>query len=165
MIKIKSPDVYASEDKNRISVFLAGGITKCPDWQKEMEASLEHTDLILLNPRRDGEFDIYNPEWGVQQVEWEHHHLNMADIVLFWFPKEGMCMITLFELGKCLAGGKKVVIGCHPEYIREFDVVTQSRLIRPNIPIAKSLDELKMALITLTSNEYQQRELWRTKCL
>lgn len=151
MKNIKSPNVLV--DRNEVpTVFLAGGITGCPNWQREMEELLEHTDYITLNPRREGEFNTMNPEWGVQQIEWENYHLDRADYVLFWFPKEGMCMITLFELGKCLAGGKNVVIGCDPEYIREFDVRTQARLMRPNIPIASSLRELSMNLVVLINS-------------
>ena len=150
---IKSPDVFTGKNhpRDNIVVFLAGGITGCPDWQRQVEHMLDRHGYVTLNPRRDGEFNTLQPEWGVQQIEWEHNHLAMADYVLFWFPKEGMCMITLFELGKCLALGKKVVIGCDPEYIREFDVRTQARLIVPNIPIAKTLDELVMNLVTLVS--------------
>lgn len=148
---IKCPDVYVRR-VGKITVFLAGGITGCPNWQKDMEELLDHTEYITINPRRDGDFNTIQPEWGVQQIEWEHFHLKHADYVLFWFPKEGMCMITLFELGKCLAAGKKVVIGCDPEYIREFDVRTQARLDVPNIPIAKTIGELAMNLITLISS-------------
>lgn len=154
---IKSPAIYVKR-VGTVTVFLAGGITGCPDWQREMEEMLSNTDLVTLNPRRDGEFNTLQPEWGVQQIEWEHWHLDRADYVLFWFPKEGQCMITLFELGKCLALGKKVAIGCDPEYIREFDVRTQARLMRPNIPIAKTLDELAMNLVTLISHYEEERE-------
>ncbi len=154
---IKCPAVY-EKNGGDIAVFLAGGITGCPNWQKDMESLLGHTTYTLLNPRRDGEFNTIQPEWGVQQIEWEHQHLKQSDYVLFWFPKEGMCMITLFELGKCLASGKKVVIGCDPEYIREFDVRTQARLMRPNMPIARSLDELAMNLITLIATTEEEKE-------
>ena len=58
-------------------------------------------------------------------------------------------MITLFELGKCMALGKKVVIGCEEGYVRALDVRIQSRLMRPNIPIARDLNELVMNLVTL----------------
>ena len=34
------------------SIFLAGGITNCPDWQQQMVQLLHHTDYMLLNPRR-----------------------------------------------------------------------------------------------------------------
>ena len=146
---VKSPTVYSSKLPDDITVFLAGGITGCPNWQAEIENKLGNSPYVLFNPRRDGQFNTLQPEWGVQQIEWEHHHLEKADYVLFWFPKEGQCMITLFELGKCLALNKPVVIGCDPGYIREFDVRTQARLMRPNIPVATSLDELVMNLNVL----------------
>ena len=102
---------------------------------------------VVLNPRREGMYDTIQPEWGVEQIEWEHQHLAMADLILFWFPKEGMCTITLFELGKCLASGKRVVIGCDPEYIRSFDVGIQTRLINPNLTIYTTLDDLISAVM------------------
>ena len=34
------------------SIFLAGGITNCPDWQLPMKMMLRKTDLTILNPRR-----------------------------------------------------------------------------------------------------------------
>lgn len=35
-----------------MNLFLAGGITGCPDWQQELVQLLRDADLILLNPRR-----------------------------------------------------------------------------------------------------------------
>jgi hypothetical protein len=35
------------------SLFLGGGISGCPQWQKEIQAILENScDVILVNPRR-----------------------------------------------------------------------------------------------------------------
>ena len=56
-------------------------------------------------------------------------------MVLFWFPKESLCPIALFELGKELESGSRVVIGVHPEYSRRFDVITQVRCYDPEFPV------------------------------
>src|SRR6266498_690265 len=37
---------------NGTSLFLAGGIMGCPDWQREMVEALRGTTLVVLNPRR-----------------------------------------------------------------------------------------------------------------
>ncbi len=48
MIYIESPAVYSGDNK---AVFLAGGISNCPDWQQEMKRMLTPSDLVLFNPR------------------------------------------------------------------------------------------------------------------
>lgn len=141
---LTSPEEYVVTDypPSFVTVFLAGGITGCPDWQAEMETKLEGIpNLVTFNPRRPS-FDVRDPSWSVEQIAWEHRHLSIADYTLFWFPKEGMCMITLFELGKLLGQGKPIFLGCHPEYVRAFDVQQQARLMRPWLPIAESVEEL-----------------------
>ncbi len=110
------------------SLFLAGGITGCPDWQSVMIDLLKDANLILFNPRRK-EFDINNKNLTEEQINWEYYHLNQADAVLFWFCKETLCPITLFELGKCLVLKKELFVGCDTEYVRVNDVLIQSRLM------------------------------------
>jgi len=38
------------------SVFLAGGITDAPDWQKQMRKLLTQNRVAVVNPRRAGKF-------------------------------------------------------------------------------------------------------------
>lgn len=123
-----------------LSVFLAGGITNCPDWQSEVVSLLAETDLILLNPRRK-EW-VMEPEIEEAQIVWEHHHLLRADSILFWFPKETVCPIALYELGAWTFRPKKLFIGCDPEYVRVRDVEIQTRLERPSQQVMRSLGEL-----------------------
>lgn len=123
-------------------VFLAGGITDCPDWQKEMiERFKDVDDLVLFNPRRK-EFDITNPTMSEQQIEWEHEHLKTANAVLFWFPYHALCPITLFELGAAMSRGATVFVGCHPAYPRYFDVVKQVALERPSVKVRDNFADL-----------------------
>jgi hypothetical protein len=141
---IKAPErfVRTTRHDKRPTIFLAGGITGCRNWQQDVENKLsDNLDAVIFNPRQ-ADFDVRDPKGSEKQIEWEHYHLEIAEYVLFWFPAEGQCMITLFELGKCLAGGKKVILGCHPDYVRYIDVVVQSRLMQPDIMIAEDLDEL-----------------------
>ncbi|MGE3809463.1 MAG: hypothetical protein AB7K24_32770 [Gemmataceae bacterium] len=53
-----------------------------------------------------------------------------ADAIMFWFPCETLCPITLFELGKWVATDKKLFIGHHPEYQRKNDIRIQVGLVR-----------------------------------
>lgn len=115
-----------------ISVFLAGGITNCPDWQKEVEDHLHlirTLEFIIYNPRRDDWKDLGDKDL-IKQITWEHNAIRQADMVSFWFPKETLCPITLFELGAQLELRKptNMVIGCHPEYARKKDVEIQAGL-------------------------------------
>jgi hypothetical protein len=125
----------------RCKVFLAGGISGCPDWQMDATEILsKHEGMVLMNPRRDS-IDMDNPEESREQIRWEFRHLKIAEIVLFWFPKETVCPITLFELGKMINTNKVLAIGTHPEYSRRFDVVEQLHLVRPGVKVYDNLND------------------------
>ena len=133
-------------------VFLAGGITGCPDWQREMiDRFRDLPDVVLLNPRRSN-FNIDDPVQSEQQIEWESLWLNESYITLFWFPYQTMCPITLFELGVAAARGDRIVVGVHPGYARRFDVIKQMELLRPDITVydnfADVVEETLSMLIT-----------------
>jgi len=53
---IEAPAIYEVE-VNDIPLFLASGITNCPNWQKEFKSLLEKyvddSNLVILNPRRE----------------------------------------------------------------------------------------------------------------
>lgn len=125
-----SLDVIDDEFFDFPTVFLAGGITNCPDWQKPTAQRIaEELEFWVLNPRRQGVLDFRDAKSANEQILWEHHALKMSDTKLFWFPAEGMCMITLFELGRELGQFNDIRIGVHPDYIRKLDVEVQSRLM------------------------------------
>ena len=123
------------------SVFLAGGITGCPDWQQEMRQLLSDTDFILLNPRRSN-FPIHDPNAARKQIAWEHNHLRKADSILFWFCKETIQPIVLYEIGAWSMTDKPIFIGVHPEYQRRQDVEIQTELARREVRIVYSLQKL-----------------------
>ena len=126
----ESPTSYLVDyTKNETSIFLAGGIQNCTQWQTEMVDLLSSTDLAVLNPRRK-DFPIHDPSAAEAQITWEHEHLWMADLILFWFPSETLCPIVLFELGFWLSKHKKLFIGVDPAYQRRQDVEIQTRLAR-----------------------------------
>ena len=115
-----------------ISLFLAGGITNCYDWQKIVtDAATELLwDVVLLNPRR-ANFPMDDPAASDAQIKWEHEHLKKATMILFWFAPETICPITLFEYGKWLVSPKRLFVGCHKNYVRKEDVAIQTSLERP----------------------------------
>lgn len=129
-------------DANGRALFLAGGITGCPDWQQELAMRLSSLEITLLNPRRRAFDPAAPPATAVEQIEWEHHHLRRADAIAFWFPAESICPIALFELGAWSASDKPLFVGAAPSYPRRLDVVEQLRLARPDVEVVPTLDEL-----------------------
>jgi hypothetical protein len=139
---IECPDNHADTAP---SLFLAGGVTGCPDWQSEVVSSLSDLPLVLLNPRRK-DFPILDPTASEGQISWEHRHLRGATAILFWFPEESICPITLYELGAWSMTSKPLFVGVHPSYPRRADVEIQTRLVRPDIHVAHSLAALTSAV-------------------
>jgi hypothetical protein len=135
---IEASNTYNGPEK---SLFLAGGISGCPDWQADVVRMLAETNLVLLNPRRK-DFPMDDPSQADFQIKWEHAHLRKASAVLFWFPCETLCPITLYELGAWSMTEKPLFVGIHPNYARRQDVEVQTQLARPEIGIAYSLQEL-----------------------
>lgn len=131
-------------------IFLAGGITGCPDWQGEMVELLSSTKLTLLNPRRQN-FPIGDPNAALEQITWEHEALRAAARILFWFPRETICPIVLYELGAWSMSYKPIYVGMHPDYPRRQDVEIQTKLAKPEVEIVYSLEELASQVIEATS--------------
>jgi hypothetical protein len=141
-----TPPTEYEPQQNDISLFLAGGITLCPDWQAEMIERLSATDLVLLNPRRP-DFPIGDPSAARGQIEWEHEHLRLSTAILFWFPCETLCPIVLYELGAWSKTHKRLFLGVHPQYQRRQDVRIQTSLVRPEITIVYDLAALAASVI------------------
>ena len=137
---IECPSTYSPELFRR-SIFLAGGITNCPNWQQEMVRLLSATNYTLLNPRRKN-FPIDDPNAGREQIVWAYHALRDANAILFWFPCETLCPIVLYELGAWSMTNKPLYVGVHPKYERRKDVEIQTELVRPDVRVVFSLERL-----------------------
>lgn len=137
---IEAPDDWIEPGKG---VFLAGGISGCPDWQAEMFKMLGElmpNDWTAINPRRKV-FD--QSVTGEEQIDWEYIHMRRATAISFWFPCETLCPIVLFELGTWLMRpDKPIFIGAHPEYKRMIDITQQIKLARRELIIEPSLERL-----------------------
>jgi hypothetical protein len=135
--------VIGPEQRHTKKLFLAGGITDCPDWQAEVIADMEERDLdlIVFNPRR-ADFPIGDVSAAEKQIQWEHDYLREAQAILFWFPCETLCPIVLYELGTWTMQPKPIFVGIHPDYQRRQDVEIQTWLARPQVPIVYDLAEL-----------------------
>jgi hypothetical protein len=137
---IEAPKNYTNRSDLK-AIFIAGGITGCPDWQSEIVKLLKQYDVALLNPRRS-HFPINDPSAAKEQIKWEFEHLRKADAILFWFPKESICPIALYELGAWSMQEVPLFIGVHPEYSRRVDIEEQTILVRPDIKIVYTLADL-----------------------
>ena len=124
---IKTP--ISSNQELIPDIFLAGGVTYSPNWQKEALKMLAGTDLVVANPRRDEIISAIG-ETARQQIVWEFENLKSAKVVLFWFPN-AETIITFLELGKELARKSRIVVGVDPGYNRRFDIETQVHLELP----------------------------------
>lgn len=144
---IESPNTYEPKPGVK-SIFLAGGINGCSDWQREMAHLLSTTDFALLNPRRRHfPIDDYNAK--LEQIKWECEHLRKADAILFWFPRESLCPTALYELGAWSMTDKLIYVGIHPDYQKRQDVEIQTRLARPDVEIVYSLFHLARQIMQL----------------
>lgn len=126
-------------------LFLAGGISGCRHWQEEVAAHLTPLDIIVLNPRRKF-FDTTDKKMEQYQIKWEFKMLTKSDIVSFYFCRETVCPITLYELGRSAALGKKLIVGMDEDYSRRRDVEIQLSLARPELKIVYGLDNFINAI-------------------
>jgi len=141
MVYIEAPHIYDEKQWPGNAIFLAGGITGCPDWQSAICQMLSDTDLTLVNPRRKN-FPIDDPNAAKEQITWEYNHLRLVDAILFWFPPQTLCPIVLYELGAQSETAMPIFVGVDPNYSRRQDVEIQTGLARPNVDIVYSLRDL-----------------------
>lgn len=142
---VEAPLTYGG----KADLFLAGGISGCPDWQQEALSLLQSQDILVLNPRRSSPFEEKMAE---EQIRWEYDALRAVDTVLFWFPSETLCPIALYELGVFSQRlGTKLFVGTDPNYARRFDVQIQLDLARPEVIIHNTVREVVEDYLTTTT--------------
>lgn len=114
-----------------VRLFLAGGITGCPNWQDRAveKFSTLPDEATIYNPRRTS-FDVNDPNATEFQIKWEFEALHNSTDILFWFPCETLCPITLYEYGRYLTKYSyvNIFVGAHPEYKRLEDLKIQTQL-------------------------------------
>jgi hypothetical protein len=81
------PDVIVAPDPlpaDRPLVFLAGGVTGCPDWQSEMIRLLQPlpASWAVANPRR-AHFPMSDLGAAEEQIGWEHRGLRASSAIVF----------------------------------------------------------------------------------
>jgi len=139
MTYIEAPEEF--EPAGVPSLFLAGGISDCDGWQWRLAEMLSPLDLVVLNPRRK-HFPMDHPSAAEGQICWEFRHLRRATARLFWFPSATLCPIALYELGAWSAAPGPLFVGVDPAYARRHDVEIQTKLVRPDVRVRYSIEEL-----------------------
>ena len=125
-----------------VSLFLAGGITNCKEWQKDVIRELESEDVSIYNPRQD-HFDITNKNASYEQIVWEYERLEQMDLFSMYFCNDNSDQpICMYELGRNIVRmqnrfpsdwQKRIIIGVEDGYRRTQDVVIQTHLCAPSI--------------------------------
>ena len=129
--EIQAPNKISDFNSN-LTVFLAGGISNCRNWQDEVIKELYKLDnkydlprISIFNPRQDADMKDIDP---VEQIKWEHRYLELADIFsVFFCDSESLQPRTLYELGK-YGREKTSIITVEKGYKREEDILVQSYL-------------------------------------
>lgn len=145
MVYVEAPDRTEAGKKG---IFIAGGITGTKNWQAELVDKIKTLDIAVYNPRR-ANFDVKDPNASRKQITWEHDMLRKADVISFWFAPEAIQPIVLYECGAWSMTQKPILIGVDPKYPRRQDVEIQTELVRPQIKIVSTLDDLSEQIFQL----------------
>ena len=130
------------EKPKYISLFLAGGITNCKEWQKVVIEELKFEDVSIFNPRQE-HFDITDRNASYKQILWEYERLEQMDIFSIYFCNGNSDQpICMYELGRNLVRmqnrfpsdwQKRIVISVEDGYKRKQDVIIQTGLWAPTV--------------------------------
>ncbi len=138
---ITAPDKSEAEF---VSVFLAGGITNCENWQDKVIKELEFEDVTVFNPRQ-ATFDITDKTASIKQIAWEYERLEKMDIFSIYFcGGESDHPICMYELGRDILRmqnrfpndwERRIVVSVESDYKRRNDVLVQLELCAPKLHI------------------------------
>jgi hypothetical protein len=150
---IEAPQEYNRVPSN-LTIFLAGGITNVPNWQKEvcdvLMEKFADKPLVIFNPRREN-FPMSDPTAAQEQIKWEYDMLEKSYIFsMFFSAGESDQPICMFEYGKYLERSqwcpnwdlnKRFVVTAEKDYKRYQDVMIQTLLVNPLIKVNTTLQE------------------------
>lgn len=128
------------------------------EWQEKVTEEIRTWCIVdyIFNPRREN-WDsslpqtITNSEFR-EQVEWEHEHIVISDIVFFYFSPETKSPITLMELGLVAGMNKNAVVVCPPGFWRKGNIEVLCH--NSNIPLFESLEEGLQNLHSILKESY-----------
>ena len=127
-MELQSPNEYIPEGKkDKILIFLAGGITNCSNWQKTLLENFSLTlkekeyisNILFINPRRESSISFKNEEEIIKQIKWEFKYLNQCDLFTMFFDDTKLSdqPICFYELGKYLNQFQNIYKNNYEEHI------------------------------------------------
>lgn len=139
-----SQAIIAPSDENptHISLFLAGGISGCRNWQDDVLRELEPDNISIFNPRQKY-FDISDKDATPKQIAWEFERLESMDVFSMYFcNSDSVQPICMYELGRNIIRMQnrfpndwydRIVVSIEDGYIRKQDVIIQLSLCAPDL--------------------------------
>ena len=161
---IQAPNI---ETVDGIRLFIAGGISNCPNWQDEL------TDRLLVDKKIKNELighdyiniSVFNPRCkGIPeedaQIKWEYERLQTSNIISFWFSVGSLNPITLFEYGAHFKSKEKtIIVGCHKDYDRKNNVIRQSELASTNIDVKEKFEDFYNNIVEVLIEKIENRKV------
>lgn len=129
------------------SIFLAGGTPR----SKEVASWRPKAVQYLKNFGFEGNIFIPEPdngEWTHEyenQIDWEHAHLERADRILFWVPRDNVnfrCMTTNIEFGYWMAKCPQKVVYGRPYWAKDCRYMDNLYFKKCNRPPFDNLEHL-----------------------
>lgn len=161
----------STENPIYTSVFLAGGITNCKEWQKQVIDELKSYDISVFNPRRES-FDVSDKSATVKQIAWEYEQLERMDIFSMYFCDDNSDQpICMYELGRNIVRmqnrfpsdwQKRIVVSVEKEYRRRQDVLVQLDLCAQDIFVDADVTPKSHALYI--KRAFRSIRGWETVC-
>ena len=127
-MELQSPNEYIpDEKKDKILIFLTGGITNCSNWQKSLIDKFSFiltekeylSNILFINPRRKNSISFNNEEEIINQIKWEFKYLNQCDLFTMFFDDTKLSdqPICFYELGKYLSKFQNIYKNNYDEHI------------------------------------------------
>ena len=146
-----------SQKDHEIILFLAGGISKCSDWQTKVLGKLSKRNvagnILVCNPRRSN----FAPQWVAdkniteEQIKWEFKYLSKMNLFTMYFDysEESDQPICFYELGRYISQimikfpndyQERIVISFNEKFKRKLDVIYQVALATDKKVIPNEVD-------------------------
>jgi len=166
---ITAPEYYVPK-KTEITVFLAGGITNCENWQQKVIKYLQAfpddqtENLVIFNPRRDAWPSSADTEEIRRQIHWEADYICHSDIFSMYFAntKKSDQPICFYELGKY--ADSRSVISYQAGFARPLDVKYQLEVRGIEDRINENFTPVQHAEAIMNEYEEELEKISRIRC-
>lgn len=140
MKEIKLFEQPSMSGERHPTVFLAGGIVGCPDWQNQVMQGLSDLRILFFNPRHDK--DGKDIHFNSKVDQWVENWIIRTGLVAFWFCKETTQHKWIFQLGRMSDKVKPIIVGLHPDYKFAQDIQNLFILSRVRARLVYNIEDL-----------------------